>query len=201
MSEAKEILLLRHGKTPGNALRQYIGSTDESLSPEGRAELAVFQYTPEKAVYISPMLRCRETAELLFPGAELISVDDLREMDFGHFEGRSYLDMAEDAEYLAWLETNCESPVPGGESKADFTERCCAAFEKILAADGSDRLVFVVHGGTIMAIMERFALPQRGFYAYLMSNGGGYTCDVRWTAQGLPILQNVKEVRHEAKFI
>ena len=191
MSKAKEILLLRHGKTPGNALRQYIGSTDESLSPEGRAELEKFRYAPADIVYISPMLRCRETAELLFPGSELISVDDLREMDFGHFEGRSYLDMAEDAEYRAWLDSNCEAPIPGGENKADFTDRCCAAFEAVLASDASDRLVFVVHGGTIMAVLSRFALPARSYYDWSVGNGHGFRLNWEPDRRTLQLLEEV----------
>ena len=174
MSEPREILLLRHGMTPGNGKRQYIGRTDEPLSETGRAALSEFHYPPADLVYISPMLRCRETAEILFPGAELIPVDGLREMDFGHFEGRSYLDMAKDAEYQAWLDSDCEAPIPGGESKSDFTERCCAAFARILAADDSDRLVFVVHGGTIMAVLSRFALPARDYYQWSVGNGHGF---------------------------
>ena len=174
----REILMLRHGATPGNALRQYIGRTDEPLSEAGRTALNDLHYPMAEKVYISPMLRCRQTAELLFPGAELIAVEGLREMDFGHFEGRSYLDMAEDAEYQAWLDSNCEAPIPGGETKADFMERCCAAFTSVLAADDAGRLVFVVHGGTLMSVLSRYAEPEREYYRWSCSNGRGYllTC-------------------------
>ena len=170
----KEIIFLRHGTTPGNKLHQYVGRTDEALSPEGKAALAEFSYPRADMVYISPMLRCRETAEILFPDAKLIPVHDLREMDFGHFEGRSYLDMADDPEYRSWVDSNCEAPSPGGEVKADFTARCCAAFEAVLAADDAKRLIFVVHGGTIMAILSRFGLPSREYYAWSVGNGHGF---------------------------
>ena len=128
---------------------------------------------------VTPMLRCRQTAELLVPGAELVVVDGLQEMDFGHFEGRSYLDMAEDAEYQAWLDSNCEAPIPGGETKADFTARCCAAFASVLDADDAERLVFVVHGGTLMSVLSRFVEPAREYYSWSCSNGRGYRlrCD------------------------
>ena len=191
MSETKEILLLRHGKTPGNTLRQYIGSTDEPLSPEGRAELSEKHYPAANKVYISSMLRCRETAELLFPGAVLQPVPDLREMDFGHFEGRSYLDMAEDAEYSAWLASNCEAPIPGGEKKSDFTERCCAAFLDVLSRDEASRLVFVVHGGTIMAILSRFGSPERSYYDWSVGNGRGFR--LMWES-GIGKLYVIEEV-------
>lgn len=191
MSKEKEILLLRHGKTPGNALRQYIGATDESLSDEGRAGLAELHYPAADVVYISPMRRCRETAEILFPGAALLPVEDLREMDFGHFEGRSYLDMAEDAEYQAWLDSNCEAPIPGGEVKADFTERCCTAFESVLSADDSDRLTFVVHGGTIMAVLSRFGLPARSYYDWSVGNGRGFRLTWESESRKLHVIEEV----------
>ena len=166
--------MLRHGMTPGNELRQYIGRTDEPLSQKGRDALAELQYPAAKKVYISPMLRCRQTAELLFPGAQLCVYDALREMDFGHFEGRSAADMADDAEYRAWVDTFCEAPIPGGEAREPFMDRCCAAFEEIVAADPSDRLVFVVHGGTLMAVLSRYASPAREYYRWSPKNGHGF---------------------------
>ena len=67
-----ELLLLRHSITPGNLKRQYIGVTDQPLAPEGE-ELARKrrEEMPEiGGLWVSPMLRCRQTAELLFPGVE-----------------------------------------------------------------------------------------------------------------------------------
>ena len=187
----REILMLRHGATPGNNLRQYIGATDEPLSEAGRTGLAELHYPDAKKVYISPLLRCRQTAEILFPGAMLLPVEDLREMDFGHFEGRSYLDMSEDAEYQAWLDSNCEDPIPGGETKADFTERCCAAFEKILAENETDPLVFVVHGGTIMAVLSRFGLPARSYYDWSVGNGHGFRLTWESESRKLHVIEEV----------
>lgn len=191
MSQMKEILLLRHGKTPGNALRQYIGRTDEALSPEGRAALSELHYTPAEVVYISPMQRCRETAALLFPAARLQTVENLREMDFGHFEGRSYLDMENDAEYRAWVDSGCEAPIPGGERKDDFTERCCAAFLQVMAADSTDRSVFVVHGGTIMAILSRFGRPARSYYEWAAANGHGFRLCWDLDSRTLQVMEEV----------
>ena len=168
------ILLLRHGATPGNALHKYIGATDEPLSPEGRAALAGLRYPAADSVYISPMLRCRQTAELLFPGADLRVVEDLREMDFGVFEGRSFREMEQDTDYSAWLASNCEAPIPGGETKADFTQRCCAAFDGVLAQDHAPRLSFLVHGGSIMAILSRYGRPRRDYYDWAVDNGRGF---------------------------
>lgn len=168
------VLLLRHGATPGNALHKYIGATDEPLSPEGRAALAGLRYPAADLVYISPMLRCRQTAELLFPDATFAVVEDLREMDFGVFEGRSFREMEQDADYSAWLASNCEAPIPGGETKAGFTDRCCAAFLTVLERDPSPRLTFLVHGGSIMAVLSRYGRPRRDYYDWAVDNGRGF---------------------------
>lgn len=51
-------------------------------------------------------------------------------------------------------------------------------------ADGEDMLVILAHGGTQMAALERYALPQRGYYKWCGPNAGGYVLDARdWAAQ------------------
>ena len=183
------VLLLRHGATPGNALHKYIGATDEPLSPEGRAALKGLRYPATDLVYISPMLRCRQTAELLFPGAAFREVADLREMDFGVFEGRSFREMEQDADYNAWLASNCEAPIPGGEVKSGFTQRCCAAFDAVLKADPSPRLTFLVHGGSIMAILSRYGRPRRDYYDWAVDNGKGFLLEWDPEARVLELLE------------
>ena len=135
---SREILLIRHGRTQGNEKHRYNGRTDEPLSSAGRAALAEKRFEPAPIVYITPMRRTKETAELLFPGARLLSVPGLREMDFGDFEGRSYADMEHDAAYRAWVDSGCLGPIPNGEGRAAFVPRCCAAFRAVLEATGQE---------------------------------------------------------------
>ena len=82
-----ELILIRHGKTAGNLLGRYIGSrTDEPLCDEGREGLAGKQLPEVERLYVSPMKRCVETAEILWPGFDrkkMQKVTDLRECDFG----------------------------------------------------------------------------------------------------------------------
>ena len=66
-----KILLIRHSMTAGNKLGRYIGArTDEPLCEEGIRLLENISYPPVQRVFVSPMRRCRETAEILFPGAK-----------------------------------------------------------------------------------------------------------------------------------
>ena len=120
-------------------------------------------------------VRCvawRQTAELLFPQMPYTVVDGLIETDFGRFEGKSADELSGDPAYQAWVDAMCLTPIPDGESVADFKIRCCEAFtETIRTVPDGSRVGFVVHGGVIMAIMEAYARPKRDFYAYHIGNG------------------------------
>ncbi len=171
---SREILLLRHGRTEGNALLRYNGTTDDPLTPEGREALALRHYPPADPVYVTRLRRTRETAAILFPGAKQITVPGLREMDFGDFEGRSYQDMEHDADYRAWVDSGCLSQIPNGECRAAFLERISRTFRALLRADRSGRLTIVAHGGTLMAVCSVFVDPTRDYFDWHPKNGGGY---------------------------
>ena len=76
------IYLLRHGLTEYNAQKRYQGQRDIPLSPEGLAQLRRADIDP-KIVYISTLQRTRQTAEVLFPDAELVPVDGLKALADG----------------------------------------------------------------------------------------------------------------------
>ena len=174
-----KIYLLRHGETEYNAEHRYQGIGDIPLSQSGLDCLKQADFLPE-TVYITPLKRTRQTAEILFPKANYIPVNDLREMNFGAFEGRNYKEMEHDAAYRAWVDSNCESTCPGGEYKADFSARVCKAFETLVnqsIQNNETTLVIVAHGGTQMAVMERFAEPHKNYYEWCAPTAGGYVLD------------------------
>lgn len=174
-----KIYLLRHGQTSYNEEKRYQGALDIPLSEKGLEELIRADISPKK-VYVSPLNRARSTADVLFPEAEQIVVQDFREMCFGVFEGRNFREMEHDAEYIAWVESGCEGRCPGGEQKAEFCERTCEAFEPLMEEalqNGEEKLVILAHGGTQMAIMERYALPHDEYYHWRAPNGGGYVLE------------------------
>lgn len=166
------VYLLRHGKTAWNLEGRYQGRSDIPLCEAGREALKPADFMPEK-VYVSPMKRAEETAQFLFPGVQPIAVPGLEEMDFGAFEGKSFRDLADDPAYRAWVEGNCTAPCPGGEGREDFSRRVCAAFERLMARE-REQLVIVAHGGTQMAILERYGRPHRDYFAWQSPNGGGF---------------------------
>ena len=197
------IYLLRHGLTAYNAEKRYQGQRDVPLSPEGLAQLRRADIAPA-TVYITPLCRTRQTAEVLFPQAKLVPVTDLQEMCFGSFEGRNYIEMEHDPDYLAWVAANCESPCPDGETKQLFSDRVCKAFAALVdaaLARGDEMLVILAHGGTQMAAMERYALPHQDYYTWCAPNAGGFVLDARdWAAhRQLHLLRTVQYTKEAAE--
>ena len=171
-----ELYLIRHGMTPGNAEHRYIGrQTDEPLSEDGRQQLEkrkdqwaqVCRTWDMPYVFVSPMLRCRQTAEILFPQIPQIEIDPWREMDFGEFEGRNYAQLNGDPRYQAWIDSGGTLAFPGGESREAFmaTEDNGMIQEPLPVAA-------VVHGGTIMALLSHYCGGD--YFSYQVKNAEGY---------------------------
>lgn len=170
------VFLVRHGQTQSNLERRYIGVSDEPLCQQGREALVGVRLPAVERVYSSSLRRCRETAALLYPGMEPELVPDLRETDMGAFEGHTYGELKDDPAYQAWLDSTGTAAPPGGESKEAVRRRTVAAFLSIVERP-ADRIALVVHGGTIMTLLEALE-PSRQFYCWQVPNGGGYRC--RW---------------------
>lgn len=169
---------IRHGKTEGNLEMRYIGRTDEPLSFSGIVELAVISYPSCGKLITSPMKRCLQTAELIFPNTVPVVCEALRECDFGDFEGRNYTELSLDSRYQRWIDSGGEAEFPNGESPADFKKRCVDGFLSCIDRMPEDaHLTFVVHGGTIMAIMEHFAVPKKSYYDWHTANGHGFVTE------------------------
>lgn len=174
-----KIMLIRHFATPGNEKRQYIGSTDEVLS-EKTAFLKRSYPIPEYII-ASPMKRCVQTAKRIWgtdlSGCPIVLEPLMRECDFGQFEGKTYEELKSVPKYIAWLKSNGTITFPGGEEQSVFRRRSVeGAIEQIewLIEKKVQRAVFVVHGGTIMAVFEQLAEEKKNFYDWQVGNGSGY---------------------------
>ncbi len=176
------IILLRHGKTQGNLDNRYNGRTDEPLCALGIAEAEAEAHYPEiPLVYASPLRRAQQTAKIFFPNAAIETVQDLREMDFGDFEGRTSKEMEEDEIYRAWVAGGCVDRCPNGEGIPDFAKRASAAFAACVSdaiARGETRVGFAVHGGVIMAVMTAFSGSDATYHAWYVRNCGGYRIEI-----------------------
>lgn len=187
------LTLIRHGKTPSNQEHRYLGVTEEALSEEGRKQLEILA---EKGIlkkpwllFISPMLRCQESAGILFPGRKAYPIEEWREMNFGAYEGKNYEDLKNDSYYQKWIDSNGTLPFPEGESQQEYIKRCHRGLltaTKIIQKEIAENqmtesqprnITAVVHGGTIMALLH--ILAGGNYFDYQVKNGGGYCCKLR----------------------
>lgn len=168
-----ELIFIRHFKTKGNRLRQYIGVTDEPLEQP----VLLREYPDADTVVASPLKRCIQTAELIYPGKGQMICPGLRECDFGEFEKKTYEELKDHPAYQKWLDSGGAAEFPNGEGREAFVKRSVAAFEEtleILMENGCGRAAFVVHGGTIMAVLSEFDRDKRDFYQWQVANGEGF---------------------------
>lgn len=159
--------LIRHGQTAGNAKNQYIGSTDEPLCEEGRE--AILQrkengeYPSAELLISSPMKRCLETAELIYPNEKTIQIENLKEIDFGRYEGKCFSELDDDRPYQEWLKSGGKIPFPDGENEEDFLKRILTGFEEVkqIAEEKDAKTVAIVtHGGVIMTLVAALKSPN-----------------------------------------
>lgn len=161
------ISVIRHGMTEANEKGVYIGRTDVPLSPKGAAELAAkmdeFDYPSVHRVYSSPLRRCTETADILFPCTELVKVDDLTELNFGDFENKSIDELAGRSDYIQWLKGTKDVCPPNGESLEEMTARTYKALHNIIMnmmEEGLTHCAMITHGGIISNMLRCFGIPK-----------------------------------------
>ncbi len=180
-----KIYFIRHGATAGNREGRYVGRTDEGILEEEREQLRrkSHDFPAMNRVFVSPYLRCRQTAELVFGKNRTEIMEDFREMDFGEFEYKNYQELSGNPEYQKFIDSGGAIGFPGGEEPERFKCRCREAFRKCVRRaweNGWEHVGLAIHGGTIMAILEAFACPPRGYYEYQAGNGCGFICRCRY---------------------
>ena len=179
-----ELILMRHGVTRGNLEGRFIGRLDVPILPEGeeKARQMARILPAVEHIYRSPMLRCLQTARLMWPGTDMTVIDELRETDFGPFEGKNHAELKDDPLYQAWLDQSADghlnyAAMTVGESAEQVTARMSAALEK-LAADaqkrGFARVGVMSHGGALMGLLTKYGRPVRDYYGWMPDNCGGF---------------------------
>ena len=167
-----KIYLIRHGKTEANVRSLYCGSTDVSLSEEGRQELKAIHHDIKNVRFLtSGMNRANETLRILFGDVPFEMDPRFREVDFGEFEMFTYEQLKHRADFQTWLAGDNENNVPpGGESGNQMKKRAMEAFSEI-----REDTCVVAHGGVIAGLMGML-FPEEGKnrYQWQPANGRGY---------------------------
>lgn len=149
-----EIVLVRHGATEWSANGRHTGRTDLPLTADGRAEaeqlrgrLGGWQFA---LVLVSPFQRARETAELCGLGDRAAVDDDLHELDYGDYEGRTTADIRK--ERPGWTVWN--GACPNGETLEGAGGRADRVIARTAAADGP--VALFSHGHFLRILTARW---------------------------------------------
>ncbi len=169
----RRIVLVRHGRTDWNNEGRFQGLTDIPLNDEGRRQSEALarrlQSWPPGIILTSPLARAYETAEIIASqfGMKPSVLDELREIDFGEWEGEKLDDVhgMYCREYIMWMTDPFFNPPPYGECWYDIEARLNIAMS-IITSCPYERVAVVTHGGVIralFAVMLGYS-PHRSWY-------------------------------------
>ena len=199
------LVLLRHGETALTPEKRFSGSggTDPELSERGldqadRTAAALAARGTVQVVVSSPLTRCRQTAAAVADrlGLELRIDEELRETDFGAFEGLTFAEAKErhpDA-LDAWL-ASPETAPPGGESFTEVARRVSVARDKLLARYAG-KTVLVVSHVTPVKTLVRLALGAPPESLFRMELSPASISAVQYYADGNASLRLLNDTSH-----
>lgn len=155
------IVLVRHGETEWSLSGQHTSRTDLPLIPAGRERAAALSRSlggREWALVLSsPLRRARETCELAGLGDEMALDEDLREWDYGDYEGLTTPQIRQDRpEWFLWRD-GC----PGGEAPDQVAARADRVLARLRAA-GGDCVAFA-HGHLLRVLGARWVEQSASF--------------------------------------
>lgn len=177
-----KIHLIRHGLTTANLEGKYVGNrTDLPLCDEGEKELLelkkTLDYPDIERLYTSPMLRCRQTADIIYPDTEYTVIDEFAEYDFGDFEGKTAAELENEPAFKEWTSGRIAAP-PGGESTENFIKRLALGLHgtvEDMMKNGVYNAAVIMHGGAMMMLLSSSAVPRRAAVEWQSENGRGYS--------------------------
>ena len=177
--------LVRHGETDFNREGRWQGSgSDPPLNARGveQAQEVARALTdaPIIALYTSPLLRARQTAQPIAAALRLEPriVPALTEMSHGRWEGLNEAEILADwaAEHAAFETDPVGVRRPGGESYGDLAERLWPALETIAGNHAGSRVVVITHGGPIRLVLSRLLdRPLTERESFGTANGARFT--------------------------
>ena len=192
-----ELVLVRHAEPTEDARGRCYGRLDVKLSESGceqcRRLAAHLSDEPVAAIMCSPRLRARDTADAIAEphGLPVTVLDQLRELDFGEFEGRTYDEIATSRPelYERWMTEPTTLRFPGGEGYADLRARVIDAVAQLRATHDGRMVVAVTHGGVVRAVVAEALGMSQGRIFRLAVDTASIT-RVEW-CEGVPVVRSV----------
>ena len=199
-----KIYLLRHGQTPFSRDSAFCGAgLNPELTPDGIAMAQCFakayQSTPWRAVYASPLRRTIATAQPLCDaiGAKMELRDDLMEIRYGKWEGKSIAAVNEEFhdDYLRWsADAACHAPTEG-ETAVDIARRAVRVIEEIKQLFDTGNILIVSHKATIRVLLCSLLGIEIGRFRYRLACPVGSVSMIEFTPEG-PLLHALADRAH-----
>lgn len=174
------IHLIRHGVTEPNILGNWAGSTDVPITLQAEKDIkelaSKYPYPEVSMIYRSPLVRCRQTMEAVYPGRDGIIIDDLKELDFGDYEGAYGLDALEELGIAPISERRLDFQFPGGESFGVCLNRGISAIDQIVKkseAAGCNEVSAITHSMWISILLKYCLYPKNPEQSLFCGNGHG----------------------------
>lgn len=189
-----KLILVRHGETKHNKDKVFYGWTDVVLNETGKiqAEKAkkIMLNLDYDKIFTSPLLRAYETAKKInVKNLELVEKEELKELNFGIFEGFNYQEILEKypeeakIAFSDWKNYNYKT----GENPRQLQKRVLKLIEKEIDLK-NEVTVLVTHWGVISCLLSYyFSKNLEGYWKYNAKNGS--ICIISFTESGFPILE------------
>lgn len=173
-----KVYLFRHGETVGNVKGEFAGVTDTPLTANGiqQAKQAANKLKGKKfeIVLASPLSRAVETAKLV-QNQPIELLEELKEMNFGYFEGLTYAEIQEQYPQAVkkWQKEGLYFEFPSGESVRSFFDRIITIYHNILTTYEGKDILIVAHSGVIRCILaHEISESFEHYWRYKIDNCG-----------------------------
>ncbi|HEX4257236.1 MAG TPA: bifunctional RNase H/acid phosphatase [Streptosporangiaceae bacterium] len=201
--QATVTLLLRHGQTPLSTERRFAGIGDIELTETGvrQAKLAGERLAARgdiDVIVTSPLQRARQTAAEVAAatGAPVVADEDLRETDFGAWEGLTFAEARQrwPDEVTAWLADPAVAP-PEGESFTTVGVRVRAALDRLLGQYPGQTVLVVSHVTPIKTLLtEALLAPPAALHRMFLDVGS--LNEVHWFSDGPAVVRSLNDTAH-----
>ncbi len=201
----RKVFLVRHGETDWNVKMRFQGREDVPLNELGISEARLLSRCLKdarlEAVFSSPLLRARKTAEIVAFRHGFVPrvVVGLQEIDFGKWEGLTYddLDEVEKERLSLWLNNPTGHDIPGGEPFRDFWDRIWSTYDCLLQkTDGN--IAVVTHAGAIKVLVAGILKMPLSMVIRLKLSPGSLTT-ILYDSWGNPYLESFNDTCHLRK--
>ena len=174
------ITFIRHGTTQPNTEGRWAGSVDVPITEDAKRDLAElaskYSYPEVEKIYRSPLFRCQQTLEKIYPGREACVLPDAREFNFGDYEGKYAKETFKEPGSEAITEKKLDFRFNGGESFGECLKRGIRAIDEIVEdvqGTGISKIAVFTHAMWTSVLLKYCLEPPKTAAELLCGNGMG----------------------------